>query len=184
MHGHMRVFSTYNVARGLFQGRRSGLLSTSHMELSARGPFPFLGASASRVVEAALFFGPHGTQHGAPSLYVLSVHHLGLHVEGFEPQPEVGVDAEEGLAHDNEHQDIEEGVRGKIVKIDPIVIHDSPNERVKGKPEPTDIMGKEHDSLMRFRSGDDLSRRWKTVADLLGQIPCLPELLDVLLLDS
>ena len=70
------------------------------------------------------------------------------------------------------------------MKIDPLVIHDSPNERVKGKPEPTDEMGKEHDSLMRFRSRDDMSRRGKTVADLLGQIPGSPELLDVLLLDS
>ena len=91
---------------------------------------------------------------------------------------------EKGLAHDDERRDIEEGVGGKIMKIDPIVIHDSPNEQVEGKPESTDEMGKEHDSLMRFRSGDDLSRRWKTVADLLGQIPGSPELLDVLLLDS
>ena len=51
-------FSTYDAARGLLRGRCSGLLSTSHAELSARGPFPLLGASASRFVEAALFFLP------------------------------------------------------------------------------------------------------------------------------
>ena len=39
-------------------GGRSGLLSMSHAGLSARGPFPLLGASASRFVEAALFFLP------------------------------------------------------------------------------------------------------------------------------
>ena len=41
-----------------FEGGRSGLLSTSHAGLSARGPFPLLGASASRFVEAALYFLP------------------------------------------------------------------------------------------------------------------------------
>ena len=39
-------------------GRRSGLLSKSHAELPTSGPFPFLGASASRIVEAALLFLP------------------------------------------------------------------------------------------------------------------------------
>jgi len=53
-----------------------------------------------------------------------------------------------------------------------------------GEPEPADEVGKEHNSLVRLRSGDDLSRRWETVADLLGQIPGSPELLDVLLLDG
>ena len=70
------------------------------------------------------------------------------------------------------------------MKVNPIVIHDSSNKWVKGKPKPADKMGKEHNSLMRFRSGDNLSRQWETVADLLGQIPGSPELLDFLLLDS
>ena len=50
--------STHDLARGLSRGRRSGLLSTSHAELSARETFPFLDASASRFMEAALFFLP------------------------------------------------------------------------------------------------------------------------------
>ena len=70
------------------------------------------------------------------------------------------------------------------MKINPVVIHDSTNKWVKGKPEPADKMGKEHDSLVRLRSRDDLSRRWETVADRLGQIPGLPEPLDILLLDG
>ena len=70
------------------------------------------------------------------------------------------------------------------MKVDPIVIHDSTNEWVKGKPEPADKMGKEHASLIRLRSGDNLSCRWKTVANLLGQIPGFPELLDILLPDG
>ena len=50
--------STYDSARGLSLGRHSELLSMSHAELSARETFPFLDASASRCVEAALFFLP------------------------------------------------------------------------------------------------------------------------------
>ena len=70
------------------------------------------------------------------------------------------------------------------MKINPIVIHDSTDKWVEGKPEPADEVGKEHDSLVRLRSGDDLSRWWETVADLLGQIPVFPELLDILLPDG
>ena len=50
--------STHDSARGLSRGCRSGLLSMSHAELSARETIPFLDASASRCVEAALFFLP------------------------------------------------------------------------------------------------------------------------------
>ena len=49
---------TYEAARGLVRRGRSGLLSTSHAELSARGTFPLLGAFASRLVEVARFFLP------------------------------------------------------------------------------------------------------------------------------
>ena len=52
-------FSNHDSAKGLFRGRGSGLLSTSHAELSAREPFPLLDASASRFMEAALFFLSH-----------------------------------------------------------------------------------------------------------------------------
>ena len=50
--------STHDSARGLTRGRSSGLLLMSHAELSMRESFPFLDASASRFVEAALFFLP------------------------------------------------------------------------------------------------------------------------------
>ena len=48
----------YEAARGLVRGIRSGLLSTSHTELSAREPLTLLGAFASGLVGAALFFLP------------------------------------------------------------------------------------------------------------------------------
>ena len=50
--------STYDSVRGLSLGRHSELLSMSHAELSTRETLPFLDASASRCVEATLFFLP------------------------------------------------------------------------------------------------------------------------------
>ena len=50
--------STYDSARGFSLGRHSEPLSVSNAELSARETFPFLGAFASRFVEAPLFFLP------------------------------------------------------------------------------------------------------------------------------
>ena len=43
-------------------------------------------------------------------------------------------DAEKSLAHDNECRDVEEGIGGQIVKIDPVILHDAANKRVEGKP--------------------------------------------------
>ena len=49
---------TYDSARGLSLGRHSELLSVCNAELSAKEDLPFLDASASRCMEAALFFLP------------------------------------------------------------------------------------------------------------------------------
>ena len=70
------------------------------------------------------------------------------------------------------------------MKINPVVIHDVENKRVEGEPEPADEMGEENDSLMGLRSRDNLSRRWKTVADFLGQISGRLQLFNILLLDG
>ena len=47
-----------------------------------------------------------------------------------------------------------------------------------------DEMGEKHHPLLRLRGGDDLSLDWKSMSDVLGQVPGLSELLDVLLLDG
>ena len=47
-----------------------------------------------------------------------------------------------------------------------------------------DKVREEYNPLMGLRSGDDLSLGRKSVCDFLGQIPGLPELFDVLLLDE
>ena len=70
------------------------------------------------------------------------------------------------------------------MEINPVVIHDATDKRVEGKPEPAVEMGEENNSLMGLRSRDNLSRRWKTVADFLGQIFGRSQLFDILLLDG
>ena len=37
-------------------------------------------------------------------------------------------------AHDDECRDVEEGIGGYIMKIDPVVVHKAANEWVEGKP--------------------------------------------------
>ena len=70
------------------------------------------------------------------------------------------------------------------MKIDPVIIHDAANKWVKGKPKPADKVREEHDPLMGLRGRDNLSRRRKTMANFLGQVPGLPKLFDILLLDG
>ena len=70
------------------------------------------------------------------------------------------------------------------MKINPVIIHDTANEWVKGKPEPADKMRKKHNPLVGLWSRDDLSRRRKTVADFLGQVHGLSKLFDIPLPDG
>ena len=46
------------------------------------------------------------------------------------------------------------------MKINPIVIHDSADKSMKGKPEPTEKMRKKHDSLMGSWGWNDLPAVW------------------------
>ena len=59
----------------------------------------------------------HLTQHGASALRLSALHYLRLDIEGLEPQAEVGLDVEEGLAHDDKRRDVEDEVRRQIMKI-------------------------------------------------------------------
>ena len=70
------------------------------------------------------------------------------------------------------------------MKINPVIIHDAANEWVKGKPDPANKMREKHDPLVGLCSRDDLSRRRKTVADFLAQVPGLSELFDIPLPDG
>ena len=59
----------------------------------------------------------HFSYHGTSALRLLADHHLRFNIEGLQPQAEVGLDAEEGLAHDDKRRDVEDEVRGQIVEI-------------------------------------------------------------------
>ena len=65
-----------------------------------------------------------------------AANHLRLDIEGLQPQAEVGPDAEEGLAHDDERRDVEDEVQGQIMKVQPIVEHETTDEWMKGNPSP------------------------------------------------
>ena len=70
------------------------------------------------------------------------------------------------------------------MEIQPVVEHESTDERVEKKSQPADEVWEEYNPLMGLRSGDDLSLGQKSVGDFLGQIPGLPELCNILLLDG
>ena len=48
----------------------------------------------------------------------------------------VGLDAEEGLAHDDKRRDIEDEIRGQIMEIQAIVEHEPQTNGSNGKPSP------------------------------------------------
>ena len=52
----------------------------------------------------------HLANHGTAALRLAAAHHLGLDVEGLEPEAEMGADAEESLAHDDKRQDVEDEI--------------------------------------------------------------------------
>ena len=76
----------------------------------------------------------HLAHHGSSALRLLAAHNLRLHAEDLQPQAKMRIDAEEGLAYDNERRDVEDKVLGQIVEIQAIVEHQSADERVEWKP--------------------------------------------------
>ena len=78
----------------------------------------------------------------------------------------MGPDAEEGLAHDDKHRDVEDEIGGQIMKIQPVLEHEPADKRVKRTSQSADEVGKENHPLMGFRSRDDLPRIWQPVRDI------------------
>ena len=69
----------------------------------------------------------HPTHHGASALCLAALHNLRLDIEGHESQAEVGLDTEEGLAHDDKRRDVEDEIRGQIMEIQAVVEHEPPD---------------------------------------------------------
>ena len=60
----------------------------------------------------------------------------------------MGLDAEEDLAHDDKHRDVEDEVQGQIMEIQAVVEHEPPDKWVKRKAQSAEEMGEKHDPLM------------------------------------
>ena len=73
----------------------------------------------------------HPAHHGASALRLAALHNLRLDTEGLEPQAEVGLDAEEGLTHDDKRRDVEDEIRGQIMEIQAVVEHEPPDKGMK-----------------------------------------------------
>ena len=55
----------------------------------------------------------------------------------------MGPDAEVGLTHDDERRNVEDEVRGQIMKVQPIVEHETTDEWMEGKPQSAEeVVGK------------------------------------------
>ena len=68
----------------------------------------------------------------------------------------MGPDAEESLTHDDERQNVEDEVRGQIMKVQPVVEHATMDEWMEGKPQFVEEVVEENYPLMRFRGRNDL----------------------------
>ena len=49
---------------------------------------------------------------------------------------------EESLAHDDERRDVEDEVRGQIMKVQPIIEHEAADKWMEGKPQSADKVGR------------------------------------------
>ena len=60
----------------------------------------------------------------------------------------MGLDAEEGLTHDDKRQDVEDEVWRQIMEIQAVVEHEPPDKGVKWKAQSAEEVGKKNDPLM------------------------------------
>ena len=96
----------------------------------------------------------------------------------------MGLDAEEGLSHDDKRRGIEDEVRGQIMEVQAVVEYEPSDERVKRKTQSAEEMGKKYNPLMGPRGGDELPLIWKPVHDVVRQVSDLPQHFDLPLHDG
>ena len=112
----------------------------------------------------------HPAHHGASALRLTALHNLRLDTEGLEPQAEVGLDAEEGLTHDDKRRDVEDEVWRQIVEIQAVIVHEPPDEGMKWEAQSAEEVGKVYDPLMRPGGGDELPLVGQPVHNVAGQV--------------
>ena len=96
----------------------------------------------------------------------------------------MGLDAEEGLAHDDKCRDVEDEVRRQIMEIQAVVEHEPPDKGVKWKAQSVEEVGKENDPLMGPGGGDELPLVGQPVGDVAGEVSGAAQFGDVLLLNG
>ena len=96
----------------------------------------------------------------------------------------MGLDAEEGLAHDDKRRDVEDEIRGQIMEIQAIVEHEPPDKGVEWEAQSVEEMGKEYHPLMGPGGGDELPLVGQLVRNIAGKVSGAAQLCDVLLLNG
>ena len=82
----------------------------------------------------------------------------------------MGLDAEEGLAHDDKRRDVEDEVRRQIMEIQAVLEHEPPDKGVKWKAQSAEEVGKKNDPLMGPGGGDELSLVGQPMRNVAGQV--------------
>ena len=118
------------------------------------------------------------------AVYVLARNGLRLDVEDLEPHVEVRLDPQEGFAKDDEGRNMHKGVRGEIVKIQPVEEHQPPDKGVEREAESSNEVGDENHPLALPRRGDDLALFWSAVSNIGGKVTHVLQLLDGALYDD
>ena len=96
----------------------------------------------------------------------------------------MGLDAKEGLAHDNKRRDVKYEVQRQIVEIQAVIKHEPPDEGMERESQSVEEMGEEYYTLMGPGGGDERPLIWETVRDVVGQESGSPQFLDVYLRDG
>ena len=96
----------------------------------------------------------------------------------------MGLDAEEGLTHDDKRRDVEDEVRGQIMEIQALIKHEPLDEGMERESQSAEEMGEEYYPLMGPGCGDELPLIWEPVRDVVGQVSSSPQFLDVSIRDG
>ena len=76
---------------------------------------------------------------------------------------------------------MEEGIWGQIMEIQLVIVHETSDKGMEGKPKSSEKMGDKNYPLTGSWGGDDLPRGREPMLDLRRQVPRLVHIFDVLL---
>ena len=85
----------------------------------------------------------------------------------------MGLDAEEGLTHDDKRRDVEDEIRGQIMEIQAVVEHEPPDKGMEWEAQSAEEMGKKYYPLVGSGGGDELSLVRERCAISLDRYPAL-----------